>query len=99
MQANPHDRTASPASPCINVCVLDGAGYCLGCLRTGDEIGRWRDMSAAEQWQLLDRLAERRAQRAAGAGSRNVSEPPVSQSRPASEASVMLPSGGEKDEN
>ena len=52
-----------PQSPCINVCVLDGAGFCIGCLRTGDEIGRWRDMSADEQWRLLERLAERRQQR------------------------------------
>jgi predicted Fe-S protein YdhL (DUF1289 family) len=65
MQATPDDRTAPPASPCINVCVLDGGGFCIGCLRTGDEIARWRDMSAVEQWRLLDRLAERRAERAA----------------------------------
>jgi predicted Fe-S protein YdhL (DUF1289 family) len=52
-----------PASPCINVCVLDGDGFCIGCLRTGDEIGRWRDMSATEQWRLIERLEERRRQR------------------------------------
>jgi uncharacterized protein len=49
-----------PPSPCINVCSLDSAGYCVGCLRTGDEIARWLSMSAAEQWQLLAQLAERR---------------------------------------
>jgi len=32
----------------------------MGCLRTGDEIGRWMSMSPAEQWQLLAKLAERR---------------------------------------
>jgi len=32
----------------------------MGCLRTGEEIGRWLSMSAAEQWQLLAELAERR---------------------------------------
>jgi predicted Fe-S protein YdhL (DUF1289 family) len=32
----------------------------VGCLRTGDEIARWLSMSAAEQWQLLAQLAERR---------------------------------------
>jgi predicted Fe-S protein YdhL (DUF1289 family) len=61
------DRSFPPASPCINVCVLGAAGYCLGCLRTGDEIARWRDMSASEQWQLIDELARRRAQRATSA--------------------------------
>lgn len=49
-----------PPSPCVNVCVLDGDGLCIGCLRTGDEIGRWRDMSAAEQWALVERLQARR---------------------------------------
>src|SRR5438067_5554353 len=49
-----------PPSPCINVCSLDTGGFCVGCLRTGDEIGRWLYMSAAEQWRLLDELAERR---------------------------------------
>ena len=49
-----------PPSPCINVCSLDVQGLCLGCLRTGEEIGRWMAMSPAEQWQLLAVLAERR---------------------------------------
>jgi uncharacterized protein len=60
----PDPRTAQleerPASPCINVCALDAQGLCVGCLRTGDEIGRWPSMNAAEQWQLLTVLAERR---------------------------------------
>ena len=30
-----------PPSPCINVCVLDAGGLCLGCLRGRREIGRW----------------------------------------------------------
>jgi uncharacterized protein len=49
-----------PPSPCINVCRLDANGLCVGCLRSGEEIGRWMAMSAAEQWQLLAQLAERR---------------------------------------
>ena len=49
-----------PPSPCINVCSLDAQGMCVGCLRTGEEIGRWLTMSAAEQWGLLEVLAERR---------------------------------------
>lgn len=57
-----------PESPCIKVCVLDGHGFCIGCLRTGDEIGRWRDMSADEQWRLLEQLAERRQQRTTNGG-------------------------------
>jgi hypothetical protein len=49
-----------PPSPCTKVCVLDARGFCIGCLRTGAEIGRWMSMSPAEQWQLLAELAERR---------------------------------------
>jgi predicted Fe-S protein YdhL (DUF1289 family) len=49
-----------PPSPCINVCSLDEGGYCIGCLRTGAEIGRWLAMSAAEQWRLIAELEERR---------------------------------------
>ena len=55
--AQPGER---PASPCINVCQLGADGFCIGCLRTGDEIGRWMAMSADEQWRLLTVLAERR---------------------------------------
>ncbi|HXY75422.1 MAG TPA: DUF1289 domain-containing protein [Steroidobacteraceae bacterium] len=54
------DRAERPPSPCINVCSLDAEGFCIGCLRTGEEIGRWLSMSAAEQWQLLAVLAARR---------------------------------------
>jgi monothiol glutaredoxin len=49
-----------PPSPCINVCSLDEKGYCIGCLRTGAEIGRWLAMSVAEQWQLIAELDGRR---------------------------------------
>jgi uncharacterized protein len=56
----PTPPTERPPSPCINVCSLDERGYCIGCLRTGDEIARWLSMSAAEQWQLIERLAQRR---------------------------------------
>jgi predicted Fe-S protein YdhL (DUF1289 family) len=58
--SKPAEPTERPPSPCINVCSLDARGYCVGCLRTGEEIGKWMSMSAAEQWQLLAALAERR---------------------------------------
>jgi predicted Fe-S protein YdhL (DUF1289 family) len=53
-------RVERPPSPCINVCVLDAGGRCTGCLRSAEEIGRWMSMSAEEQWQLLEQLAQRR---------------------------------------
>ena len=57
---------APPASPCMNICVLDAARTCVGCRRTMDEIARWGRMSAAEQWQVIARLdvsVSRRPQR------------------------------------
>jgi monothiol glutaredoxin len=56
-RAAPPER---PPSPCINVCSLDGRGYCIGCLRTAAEIGRWLAMSGEEQWRLIAELEERR---------------------------------------
>jgi predicted Fe-S protein YdhL (DUF1289 family) len=68
MQPDSNDLLAAPASPCINVCVLDATGHCLGCLRSIDEIAGWRSMSAAEQWQVIDRLEARRRGRAGATG-------------------------------
>ncbi|MGZ9114935.1 MAG: DUF1289 domain-containing protein, partial [Brevundimonas sp.] len=37
------------ATPCIKVCVVDGASsLCLGCFRTLSEIGGWCGLSDAE---------------------------------------------------
>ncbi|TLY75322.1 MAG: DUF1289 domain-containing protein [Gammaproteobacteria bacterium] len=60
MEPTPAEPEERPPSPCINVCALDAQGWCVGCLRTGEEIGRWPSMSPAEQWRLLAELAERR---------------------------------------
>lgn len=49
-----------PRSPCIKLCSLDEQGYCVGCLRTADEIGRWTSMSAAEQWRVVAEIKRRR---------------------------------------
>jgi len=54
-----------PPSPCVNICELDDAGFCIGCLRTGDEIGLWSAMSPAQQWRLIADLRVRKL-RAAG---------------------------------
>lgn len=42
-----------PLTPCIGICRLDSRGYCVGCQRTGDEIGRWRSMSDAERLHVM----------------------------------------------
>lgn len=54
------DRNNPPQSPCVSVCLVDDDGYCLGCLRTVQEIGRWPLMDATAQWRLIDQLRERR---------------------------------------
>ncbi len=40
-------------SPCIGLCQLDDNGLCVGCFRTGDEIGRWLGMSGEERDTLM----------------------------------------------
>lgn len=48
-------------SPCIGVCRLDGAGYCIGCHRSGNEIARWLQMTDAERRWLMDEVLPQRA--------------------------------------
>ena len=40
-------------SPCIGICQLADDGYCVGCLRSGDEIGRWLSMGDAERHHIM----------------------------------------------
>jgi predicted Fe-S protein YdhL (DUF1289 family) len=48
-------------SPCIDVCKIDkDTGWCLGCLRTKDEIKHWKDYSKKEKRALLKELGDRR---------------------------------------
>ena len=51
-----------PASPCINVCVLDAGNCCTGCRRSVVEIARWGRMSPDEQWAVIARLERARAE-------------------------------------
>jgi uncharacterized protein len=43
-------------SPCTGICRLDARGLCEGCLRTGDEIARWRGMSDGERLYLMEQV-------------------------------------------
>lgn len=55
------DTDDHPPSPCTKVCRIDTAtGFCLGCWRTGEEIGAWPALSATEKRDLLRRLSARR---------------------------------------
>jgi predicted Fe-S protein YdhL (DUF1289 family) len=48
-------------SPCQNVCQMNPqTGYCIGCLRTLDEIADWLEMNDAQKRLLLARLDARR---------------------------------------
>ncbi|GAA0605122.1 DUF1289 domain-containing protein [Thalassospira tepidiphila] len=49
-------------SPCIGTCVLDPkSGYCMGCYRTGDEIGSWMTMSDGTKKRVISKAKQRRA--------------------------------------
>ena len=59
------------ASPCINICQMHAAsGWCVGCLRTLDEITSWGSLDDSGRRELLQRLRARRvawrARKAAG---------------------------------
>ena len=53
-----------PVSPCRGICRLDpDMTYCVGCLRTVDELRGWIGMNREEKTQLLEELARRQASR------------------------------------
>lgn len=50
-------------SPCVGTCVLDPkAGYCVGCFRTGEEIGAWMGLSDGAKKRVLGKVKQRRGQ-------------------------------------
>mgnify|MGYP001606732830 FL=1 len=52
---------SGPASPCISVCQMDPmTGYCMGCLRTIDEIRDWIISTPDERQKILDVLPGRK---------------------------------------
>jgi predicted Fe-S protein YdhL (DUF1289 family) len=59
-------------SPCIDVCKINPrSGWCRGCLRTADEIKRWKRLSKKKRFRALRALPVRRRLAAAfeeGAG-------------------------------
>ncbi|KSV79761.1 Fe-S oxidoreductase [Sinorhizobium sp. GW3] len=47
-------------SPCILVCSIDDkTGYCFGCGRTRDEVGRWTLYTDAERRAIMSELPAR----------------------------------------
>jgi predicted Fe-S protein YdhL (DUF1289 family) len=57
-------------SPCVKTCVIHpGAGLCVGCLRTGDEIAGWSRMSPETRRAVMAELPSRQP-RLTAAGAR-----------------------------
>jgi len=53
----------SIATPCVKVCVVDGASsLCLGCFRTLTEIAGWSALSEEERAAVMADLPARRSQ-------------------------------------
>jgi predicted Fe-S protein YdhL (DUF1289 family) len=53
--------TRRVVSPCIGICMLDQeTGYCLGCRRTIEEIGRWAMMDDTQRQAVLEKLPTRK---------------------------------------
>lgn len=49
-------------SPCIDACRMDRrTGYCTGCLRTAEEIRRWRKLTDHQCRRMLEDAKRRRA--------------------------------------
>ncbi|MGA9423133.1 MAG: DUF1289 domain-containing protein [Rhodanobacteraceae bacterium] len=43
-------------SPCVGTCRLDASGYCIGCLRSCEEISRWTTMGEDERMRIIERV-------------------------------------------
>jgi uncharacterized protein len=57
---------SGPPSPCISVCQIDPkSGWCIGCLRTIDEIRDWIISTPDERHRILGALKARRDENAA----------------------------------
>lgn len=53
MPNDPRTAAYAPSTPCIGVCRLDSGGYCVGCRRTSQEIGRWSTMGEDERLRVM----------------------------------------------
>lgn len=68
---------AAIASPCISVCRMDAAsGWCMGCLRTLDEIATWGGLGDSERLAVWAQLRQRRSTDTGRALRAQASQPP-----------------------
>ena len=62
----PAEAVTTLPSPCVNICCLDATEqWCLGCLRTLEELRQWGSADAATQRRIWQRILVR-LERAAG---------------------------------
>ena len=62
MSLNVAPPPRSIATPCVQVCIVDGpSGLCLGCCRTLQEIGGWSGLSDAQRAEIMAELPSREA--------------------------------------
>lgn len=68
---NSNSNSNPAASPCINVCAIDGDGVCLGCFRTLDEIAAYSSLPREGRIAVNETARQRQAeqQRRADRGS------------------------------
>jgi uncharacterized protein len=61
MSSNVLPPPRSIATPCVKVCVVDGASsLCLGCYRTLGEIGGWSALTDEQRAAIMDELPARK---------------------------------------
>jgi hypothetical protein len=49
-------------SPCVDICRIDGqSGFCVGCLRTREEIREWKGMTDHQRHEVINERARREA--------------------------------------
>lgn len=53
---NDETAGAAVASPCVDICRLDGRGFCAGCRRSIEEISEWPAASEARRREILRAL-------------------------------------------
>lgn len=50
-------------SPCQLICTYDADKICIGCYRSSDEVANWDSYSEERKKEVLQNIAERRAQK------------------------------------
>jgi len=49
-------------SPCVDICVLNDKGFCVGCDRSVEEITGWNSMTDEQKEKVLENIKERKVE-------------------------------------